>query len=64
LGCAASVQAVWTEICLLDTDPGTGSPHPVTRILLLGGYGGFGSRIARRLAGEGHEVLVAGNNWE
>ncbi|WP_395398299.1 hypothetical protein WBP07_24885 [Novosphingobium sp. BL-8A] len=46
---------------MLDTDPGTGSPHPVTRILLLGG---FGSRIARRLAGERHEVLVAGNNWE
>ncbi|MCJ8159551.1 DUF4166 domain-containing protein [Sphingomonas sp. LaA6.9] len=31
-------------------------------ILLLGGYGGFGGRIARRLASAGHEVLVAGRS--
>jgi NAD(P)-dependent dehydrogenase (short-subunit alcohol dehydrogenase family) len=34
----------------------------VSRILLLGGYGGFGGRIARRLALDGHEVLVAGRS--
>lgn len=34
------------------------------RILLLGGYGGFGARIARRLAAAGHEVLVAGRSHE
>ncbi len=34
----------------------------MTRILVLGGYGGFGGRISRRLAGEGHEVLVAGRD--
>lgn len=34
------------------------------KILLLGGYGGFGARIARRLASAGHEVLVAGRSRE
>lgn len=34
----------------------------MSRILLLGGYGGFGGRIARRLADAGHEVLVAGRD--
>lgn len=29
-------------------------------ILVLGGYGGFGGRLSRRLAGAGHEVVVAG----
>jgi saccharopine dehydrogenase-like NADP-dependent oxidoreductase len=32
----------------------------VSRILVLGGYGGFGARIAKRLAAAGHVVLVAG----
>lgn len=36
----------------------------MSRILLLGGYGGFGARIARRLAVAGHEVLVAGRSAE
>lgn len=30
------------------------------RILILGGYGGFGARLSRRLAARGHRVLVAG----
>lgn len=30
------------------------------RILILGGYGGFGARLSRRLAGDGHNILVAG----
>lgn len=34
----------------------------VSRILVLGGYGGFGGRISKRLAAEGHEVLVAGRS--
>lgn len=34
----------------------------MTRVLLLGGYGGFGARIAHRLAAEGWDVLVAGRN--
>ena len=34
----------------------------MSRILLLGGYGGFGGRIAWRLAAAGHEVLVAGRS--
>lgn len=32
------------------------------KVLLLGGYGGFGARIARRLADAGHDVLVAGRS--
>ena len=31
-------------------------------ILIVGGYGGFGGRLARRLAGRGHEVLVGGRS--
>ncbi len=29
-------------------------------ILILGGYGGFGARLSRRLAGDGHHISVAG----
>lgn len=32
------------------------------RVLVLGGYGGFGGRISRRLASEGFEVVVAGRS--
>lgn len=32
------------------------------RVLLIGGYGGFGARLARRLAGDGWQVLVAGRS--
>jgi hypothetical protein len=34
----------------------------VKSVLLLGGYGGFGSRIAQRLAASGYDVIVAGRN--
>ncbi|MCW1430786.1 DUF4166 domain-containing protein [Novosphingobium sp. JCM 18896] len=37
--------------------------EPVRRVLVLGGYGGFGGRISRRLAGQGLEVLVAGRSF-
>ncbi|WP_313808706.1 DUF4166 domain-containing protein [Sphingobium sp.] len=43
---------------------GTVAAHPVTRILLLGGYGGFGGRIAPRLIAAGHEILVAGRSLD
>ena len=36
----------------------------MSRILLLGGYGGFGGRIARRLAAAAHEVIVAGRDLQ
>lgn len=32
----------------------------LARVLVIGGYGGFGARLSRRLAGAGHEVVVAG----
>lgn len=32
-------------------------------ILVLGGYGGFGARISRRLVAAGHDVLVAGRRF-
>lgn len=34
----------------------------MSRILVLGGYGGFGARISRRLAASGHQVVVAGRS--
>ncbi|MEB2843000.1 SDR family NAD(P)-dependent oxidoreductase [Rhizobiales bacterium RZME27] len=33
-------------------------------VLVLGGYGGFGGRLSRRLANDGWAVLVAGRNLE
>lgn len=36
--------------------------YSVKRVLLLGGYGGFGGRIALRLRDAGFEVLVAGRS--
>lgn len=32
------------------------------RVLVIGGYGGFGARLSRRLAGDGWQVLVGGRN--
>ncbi len=32
------------------------------RVLVLGGYGGFGARVSLRLAAAGHDVLVAGRD--
>jgi uncharacterized protein YbjT (DUF2867 family) len=34
----------------------------VSRILVIGGYGGFGARLSRRLAAAGHTVVVAGRS--
>jgi hypothetical protein len=34
----------------------------VSRILVIGGYGGFGARLTRRLLAAGHDVLVAGRS--
>jgi saccharopine dehydrogenase-like NADP-dependent oxidoreductase len=34
----------------------------VKRVLIYGGYGGFGARLARRLVAQGHKVLVAGRS--
>ncbi|MCW3847310.1 DUF4166 domain-containing protein [Sphingomonas sp. LB-2] len=36
----------------------------MSRILVIGGYGGFGARLSRRLLAGGHEVLVAGRSME
>lgn len=34
------------------------------RILIIGGYGGFGARLSRRLVAAGHHVIVAGRSAE
>jgi hypothetical protein len=34
----------------------------MSRILVIGGYGGFGARLTRRLLAAGHDVLVAGRS--
>ncbi|MDP5278877.1 DUF4166 domain-containing protein [Sphingomonas sp. DG1-23] len=36
----------------------------MSRILVIGGYGGFGARLTRRLLAAGHEVVVAGRSAE
>jgi putative NADH-flavin reductase len=36
----------------------------LSRILVLGGYGGFGARLTRRLLARGHAVLVAGRSLD
>lgn len=36
----------------------------LSRILVLGGYGGFGARLTRRLIDRGHSVVVAGRNLD
>lgn len=36
----------------------------MSRILIIGGYGGFGARLARRLAARGHGVIVAGRSLD
>jgi hypothetical protein len=36
----------------------------MSRILVIGGYGGFGARLSRRLLEAGHEVLVGGRSIE
>ncbi|WP_244492245.1 SDR family oxidoreductase [Aureimonas sp. AU12] len=34
----------------------------MSRVLVLGGYGGFGARLSRRLAADGWQVIVAGRD--
>jgi hypothetical protein len=41
---------------------GVRGARALIRILVLGGYGGFGARLSRRLAGRGHQVIVAGRS--
>ncbi|MEZ0243276.1 MAG: saccharopine dehydrogenase NADP-binding domain-containing protein, partial [Sphingomonas sp.] len=36
----------------------------MSRIMVIGGYGGFGARLTRRLLAAGHEVLVTGRSAE
>ncbi|MGF7151788.1 hypothetical protein FHS96_005456 [Sphingomonas zeicaulis] len=36
----------------------------MTGILIIGGYGGFGARLARRLAARGHRLIVAGRSLD
>ncbi|AYG68449.1 MULTISPECIES: SDR family oxidoreductase [unclassified Rhizobium] len=49
---------------MLAADTRTGEPHPLRKILVLGGYGGFGARLSRRLAGDGFDILVTGRNLD
>lgn len=37
-------------------------PDAVSRILVIGGYGGFGARLCLRLAASGHRLLVGGRS--
>ena len=53
------------RVRLLVGDRGAGAcAGAVKRVLVIGGYGGFGARLSRRLAAAGHHVLVAGRSGE
>lgn len=39
-------------------------PRALSRILVIGGYGGFGARLTRRLIRRGHHPLVGGRSLE
>lgn len=47
---------------MLDAERRAREVCALSRILVLGGYGGFGARLTRRLVDRGHHVLVAGRS--
>jgi hypothetical protein len=47
---------------VLDADGRTGEPDIMNKVLVIGGYGGFGARLSHRLSARGWTVLVAGRN--
>lgn len=47
---------------MLASRAGISRPYVVKKILILGGYGGFGARLSHELAAHGHHILVAGRN--
>jgi hypothetical protein len=49
---------------VLDADRRAQEVRALSRILVLGGYGGFGARLTQRLLGRGHSVLVAGRSLD
>ena len=49
---------------MLASRSGIRRPNPVIRILVIGGYGGFGGRLSRRLVAAGHHVIVGGRDGE
>ena len=49
---------------MLDAEAGAYEVRALSRILVLGGYGGFGARLTLRLLGRGYSVLVAGRNLD
>ena len=49
---------------MLDAKPRAHEVRALSHILVLGGYGGFGARLTRRLLARGHTVLVAGRSLD
>lgn len=49
---------------MLASRTGISRPYVVKKILILGGYGGFGARLSHELAARGHYILVAGRNLQ
>ncbi len=49
---------------MLDSNESAGRARAVSRILVLGGYGGFGARVSAALAADGHDVVVAGRSLD
>ena len=61
---AQPVSAVRSPKQLLATDRRAHEVRALSRILVIGGYGGFGARLTRRLLARGHKVLVAGRSLD
>lgn len=49
---------------MLAAPPRGRGPGALSRILVIGGYGGFGARLTRRLIRRGHHLLVGGRSPE
>ncbi|MEP2103895.1 MAG: DUF4166 domain-containing protein [Parasphingorhabdus sp.] len=49
---------------MLASRSGISGSHAVKKILILGGYGGFGARLSQELASRGYHILVAGRGFQ
>lgn len=62
--CAQSLSDIWETRNLSAAGAKISRSDIVKKILILGGYGGFGARLSRELAIRGHHILVAGRNFQ
>jgi saccharopine dehydrogenase-like NADP-dependent oxidoreductase len=61
---AKPVSAVRSPNQLLAADRRAHKVRALSRILVIGGYGGFGARLTRRLVDRGHKIVVVGRSLD